>query len=75
MFYLVMHSSLNFTSRAEPSWKFSEPSQAELDILEERAESELDFLKMIFNFFPRILFYFLEFFKREGNLWTYIRAK
>ena len=41
-------------------------SRAELDILEKRAESELDFLKMIFNFFPRILSFPWNFLKEKA---------
>ena len=32
-------------SRAEPSWKFSEPNRAELAAFEKRAEYELDFFR------------------------------
>ena len=68
---------LEFHEPSRPELKIfrAEPSRAELDILEKRAESELDFLKKIFKFFPRILSYSLEFFKREGNILIYIRAK
>ena len=38
-----MHSSWILASRAEPSWKFSELSRAELAPFEIRAETELDF--------------------------------
>ena len=43
-------------SRAELENFRAEPSRAELDILEKRAESELEFLKIILKskFFPRI---------------------
>ena len=40
---VVMSPSWILASRAEPSWKFSELSRAELASFEIRAESELDF--------------------------------
>ena len=40
---VVLHSSWILASRAEPSWKFSELSRAELASFEIRAEYELDF--------------------------------
>ena len=53
-----------------PELEFHEPSRAELYVLKKRAESELDL-----NFFQEFLLYSLEVCKREGNIFTYIRAK
>jgi hypothetical protein len=49
--YLVMSPSWNFPARAEPSYKDSEPSRAELGLFNFRAESELT---KYCNLFPPI---------------------
>ena len=50
---VVMSPSWNFPARAEPSYEDSEPSQAELEHFNFRAETELK--KIFFSYFSQIL--------------------
>ena len=56
-----MPSSWNLASRAEPSWKFSEPNRAELAAFEKRAEYELDFFLKPISISVNAMFYILVF--------------
>ena len=62
---VVMSPSWNFLARAEPSYKVSEPSRAELGHFNFRAETELEFFFM-YSFFSSVFWVFFA----STNFWT-----
>ena len=73
-YLLVMPLSWILASRAEPSWKFAEPSRAELANFKKRAEYELNMGRpttLVFLFKKPQLYPELLIFAKYAKNWTF----